>query len=75
VGAVVLFDEETPINLIRELKPDIVVKGGDYKADEVVGADVMKETGGKVVILPFIPGYSTTAIENKIIENFKNSAE
>jgi rfaE bifunctional protein nucleotidyltransferase chain/domain len=72
VDAVILFDEETPYNLIDQIKPDILVKGGDYKANEIVGADLIKENGGKVIILPFIPGYSTTAIETKIIENYKN---
>lgn len=74
VNAIILFDEETPYHLINEIKPDILVKGGDYKADEVVGADIMKKNGGKVIILPFVPGYSTSAIEMKIIENFKKSA-
>jgi len=71
VDKVVLFDEETPYHLINEIKPDILVKGGDYKADDVVGADIVKQNGGKVIILPFVPGYSTSAIEMKIIENFK----
>lgn len=75
VNAVVLFDEETPYNLINEIKPDILVKGGDYKADEIVGADIMKENGGKVVILPFVPSYSTSAIEMKIIENYKRQTK
>ena len=74
VNAIILFDEETPYHLINEIKPDILVKGGDYKADEVVGADIMKKNGWKVIILPFVPGYSTSAIEMKIIENFKKSA-
>jgi rfaE bifunctional protein nucleotidyltransferase chain/domain len=70
VDAVILFDEDTPYNLINEIKPDILVKGGDYRKNEVVGADIVKKNGGKVVILPFLPGYSTTAIEQKIIDNF-----
>lgn len=53
---VVLFDEDTPYNLLRELKPDILVKGGDYKPDEVVG----REFANEVVILPFVDGYSTS---------------
>jgi D-glycero-beta-D-manno-heptose 1-phosphate adenylyltransferase len=73
VDAIVLFDEETPYLLINEIKPDILVKGGDYKADEIVGADIMKKNGGKVVVLPFVKGYSTSAIETKIIENYKKS--
>jgi D-glycero-beta-D-manno-heptose 1-phosphate adenylyltransferase len=64
--AVVLFDEDTPDKLIRELLPDILVKGGDYREDEIVGAEVVKKNGGRVIILPFLKGYSTTAIEEKI---------
>lgn len=71
VNAVVLFNEETPYDLINIIKPDILVKGGDYKAKEVVGVDIVKVYGGKVVILPFVKGYSTSAIEMKIIENYK----
>ena len=66
VDAVVLFEEETPFEIISKLIPDVQVKGGDYKADEIVGADIMKKHGGKVVILPFLEGYSTTGIEKKI---------
>ena len=67
VDAVVLFSEETPFNIINLLKPDILVKGGDYKADSIVGADIVKGYGGKVEIIPFLEGYSTSAIENKIV--------
>ncbi|MFC2113959.1 D-glycero-beta-D-manno-heptose 1-phosphate adenylyltransferase [Bacteroidota bacterium] len=66
VDAVVLFEEETPFELIGRLLPDILVKGGDYKPDEIVGADIVKENRGEVVIIPFLEGYSTTAIEKKI---------
>ena len=66
VDAVVLFDEETPYNLIKEILPDIQVKGGDYSSDTIVGADITKNNGGKVVIIPFLKGYSTSAIEEKI---------
>ncbi|MHC1706949.1 MAG: D-glycero-beta-D-manno-heptose 1-phosphate adenylyltransferase [Bacteroidales bacterium] len=66
VDAVAIFDEDTPYELIKLVVPDILVKGGDYDPDTVVGADIVKNHGGKVVILPFIPGYSTTAIEEKI---------
>jgi len=48
------------------LLPDVLVKGGDYTPEAIVGADVVEEYGGRVTTLPFIPGYSTTAIENKI---------
>lgn len=66
VDYVTIFDEDTPYDLINLLKPDFLVKGGDYKADEVVGADVVRENGGKVVIIPFIQGKSTTNIIQKL---------
>lgn len=67
VDAVILFDEDTPFDLIALVKPDILVKGGDYLPREVVGADLVSAKGGKVIILPYIQGYSTTAIEEKIL--------
>jgi len=66
VDFVVLFDEDTPLELIRETSPNILVKGGDYKADEIVGADFMKQHNGKVVIIPYLQGKSTTKIIEKI---------
>jgi D-glycero-beta-D-manno-heptose 1-phosphate adenylyltransferase len=66
VDLVVIFDQETPLELIRTLRPDILVKGGDYQEDEVVGAAEVKSWGGHVQLLSFVPGYSTSAIEEKI---------
>ena len=66
VDAVCLFDESTPEELIRCLKPDVLVKGGDYTIDQIVGADVVLANGGQVEIIPFVQGYSTTAIISKI---------
>ncbi len=66
VDAVVLFDEETPFELINFLKPDILVKGSDYSIDKIVGADVVMANGGRVETMDFIDGYSTTNIINKI---------
>lgn len=66
VDAVVLFDEETPINLISLVKPDILVKGADYKIDQIVGSDIVIQNGGSVKTLDYLPGYSTTLIEEKI---------
>ena len=66
VDAVVLFDEETPLNLINEVKPDVLIKGGDYTVDEVVGRDVVESNGGKVIIIPLIPDRSTTNIIDKV---------
>jgi rfaE bifunctional protein nucleotidyltransferase chain/domain len=60
VDAVVLFDEDTPLALIRALWPDVLVKGGDYTVDTVVGAQDVMQRGGDVVIIPLTPGHSTT---------------
>lgn len=65
VSHVVLFDEDTPYELINEIKPDILVKGSDYNEDEIVGADIVKASGGKVVTINFIDGYSTSKIIEK----------
>ncbi|MBS1491618.1 MAG: D-glycero-beta-D-manno-heptose 1-phosphate adenylyltransferase [Bacteroidetes bacterium] len=66
VNLIVLFDEDTPFNLISKLVPDILVKGSDYLADNIVGADVVKQNGGVVKTIDFVPGYSTTHIVEKI---------
>lgn len=66
VDAVVLFDEDTPLQLIECLTPDVLVKGGDYLAENIVGADIVKATGGNVKTITFAEGYSTTRIINKI---------
>lgn len=65
VDYVIVFEEDTPLNLIKSVRPDILVKGGDYTRDTVVGADFVESCGGKVVILPLLKGYSTTSILNK----------
>jgi rfaE bifunctional protein nucleotidyltransferase chain/domain len=66
VDLVVLFAEDTPAELIRHLEPDLLVKGGDYKIEEIVGADTVLAKGGTVKTLAFVEGFSTTNIENKI---------
>ncbi|MFI5135767.1 MAG: D-glycero-beta-D-manno-heptose 1-phosphate adenylyltransferase [Chitinophagales bacterium] len=66
VDAVVLFNEETPLQLITEIKPDVLVKGGDYKAEDVVGKDVVDANGGRVEIVPLLKDFSTTNILNKL---------
>lgn len=71
VDAVVLFNEETPLNLIKEVKPDILVKGGDYTRDTVVGADVVESNGGRVQIIPLVEGKSTTGIISEIKKRHK----
>lgn len=66
VDWVVSFDEDTPERLLRRLKPDVLVKGGDYKEDQVVGADLVKNYGGEVKVLSFFDNCSTTSIVNRI---------
>jgi D-beta-D-heptose 7-phosphate kinase/D-beta-D-heptose 1-phosphate adenosyltransferase len=62
VDLVVVFDEETPENLIRCVEPDVLVKGGDYTVDQIAGAEFVTGRGGRVVTLPLVPGLSTTSI-------------
>ena len=69
VDLVVFFDEETPIELVRSFKPDIIVKGGDYAPEQVVGHDIVEEAGGRVVIVPLIEGISTTKVIHSIKPN------
>lgn len=69
VDAVVLFDEDTPYELIREIEPDILVKGADYKIENIVGYDIVTSRGGSVQTIEFIEGYSTTLIEKRILNS------
>ena len=66
VDAVVIFEEDTPLDLIELIQPDVLVKGGDYTIEEIVGAREVKAAGGRVVINPIVPGFSTTGIIGKI---------
>jgi rfaE bifunctional protein nucleotidyltransferase chain/domain len=69
VDAVVIFEEDTPLELIKLVQPDVLVKGGDWQPEQIVGSDVVLARGGKVMSLPYIQGYSTTNIEKKIRGN------
>ena len=66
VDCVVLFEEETPLELIRALAPDVLVKGADYARDRIVGADWIEEQGGRVVRVPLLAGYSTSALVERL---------
>lgn len=66
VDAVILFDEETPLKIITKLLPDILVKGGDYKKENIIGYNEITDRGGKVFTIPLIEGKSTSKIINKI---------
>jgi D-beta-D-heptose 7-phosphate kinase/D-beta-D-heptose 1-phosphate adenosyltransferase len=66
VDAVVVFDQDTPLELVRRLEPDVIVKGGDYTPESVVGAADVTARGGRVVIIPVTPGHSTTSTIEKL---------
>jgi len=66
VDAVVVFDEDTPVALAQRLQPDVIVKGGDYSPETIVGADVVTARGGRVVVVPLVAGQSTTSIIEKL---------
>lgn len=71
IDAVIIFSEDTPLRLISEIIPDVLVKGGDYSIDTVVGADIVENHGGKVIILPFLEGYSSSNMINKILKSYE----
>ena len=66
VDAVILFTDETPINLITTLLPDLLAKGGDYEIETIVGHEIVQNNGGKVILVPFVDGFSSTTIIDKI---------
>lgn len=66
VDTVFIFDEDNPLNMIRQVLPDVLVKGGDWAEDKIIGSDVVKEAGGEVKRIPFVEGFSTTDIIEKI---------
>jgi len=72
VDYVTLFNENTPENLIKIIKPHIHIKGGDYKEEDLPEAKIVKEYGGKIIILPLLEGFSTTQIIQKILTLYKN---
>ena len=61
----IIFTEDTPLELIKQVKPTVLVKGGDYKPDQVVGRELVEKLGGKVVLVDLVQGYSTTRIVEK----------
>ncbi len=66
VDAVVFFEEDTPYNLIKRVQPDVLVKGSDYKAEDIVGYDIVINKGGRVETIELVDGFSTTNIINKL---------
>lgn len=70
VDYVVIFDQDTPLELITAIKPDVLVKGGDWPEETIVGRDVVLKHGGRVLSLPLVPGHSTTGLIEKILRKF-----
>lgn len=66
INAVIIFNEDTPYELIKHIQPDVIVKGGDWKIENIVGNDIVTTKGGEVKTIEFLEGYSTTLIEKKI---------
>ncbi len=71
VGLVTVFDEDTPAEILEEVQPNVLVKGGDYTIETIVGADYVLANGGEVKVIPFLPGFSTSRIEERIITSTK----
>ncbi len=71
INYVTIFDEATPLELIEYLKPDFLVKGGDWSEDEIVGADAIRKWGGRVIVAPLIQGRSTTNVVEKILQVYR----
>jgi D-beta-D-heptose 7-phosphate kinase/D-beta-D-heptose 1-phosphate adenosyltransferase len=65
VDLVIIFGQDTPLELIKRVKPTVLVKGGDYRPDQVVGRELVESLGGKVVLVDLVPGFSTTRIVEK----------
>lgn len=66
VDFIIIFESNTPLELITSIKPDVLIKGGDYTIDKIVGANETQKNGGAVMIIPFLKGYSSTSIIEKI---------
>lgn len=69
VDAVILFNEDTPYELIKKIQPDVLVKGADYKIEDIVGYDIVTSRGGEVKTIEYLEGYSTTSIEQRILKS------
>jgi D-glycero-beta-D-manno-heptose 1-phosphate adenylyltransferase len=68
IDLIVFFDDETPYELIKFLQPNVLVKGNDYKAENIIGYDVVKANGGEIITMPMLEGYSTTKLIEKILK-------
>jgi rfaE bifunctional protein nucleotidyltransferase chain/domain len=74
VDGVIVFDEDTPLELIRKIRPDVLVKGGDYTSDQVVGREEVEGSGGRVVIVPLVPGHSSSSVLRRMKAAAKEAA-
>ncbi len=74
VDYVVIFDEADPFNVITALRPDVLVKGGDWPAEKIIGRDVVLARGGRVINVPYIEGASTTSVIEKIVKRYRDPA-
>ena len=68
VDVVAVFDDDTPLAMIEAIRPDVLVKGGDYRPDEVVGREVVEGSGGRLVLIPLVEGHSTTGLVRKMAD-------
>jgi len=71
IDAIILFDEDTPYELIGFVQPDVLVKGNDYKAEDIVGYDIVSAKGGQVITIPLVQGFSTTKLIEKLTHSWK----
>jgi rfaE bifunctional protein nucleotidyltransferase chain/domain len=72
VSYVIVFDERTPLNLIKSISPDVLVKGGDWGFDQIVGREEVETRGGQVVLVPFQAGQSTSGIIERVLSRYQN---
>ena len=68
VDLVVIFEEDTPLNLIAQVRPNVLVKGGDYTREQVVGHDIVEQDGGEVLLVDIVPGFSTSSLVKRAQE-------
>ncbi len=73
IDFLISFDDETPEQLIKSILPDVLIKGSDYREEKIVGSDIVKKNGGKVITIPFLKGKSSSSIIRKILKRYKKN--
>jgi len=73
IDYIILFNEDTPFRIIEIIRPDVLIKGGDYNPENIVGYDIVKSSGGKIITIPLVKGYSTSSIISKLVTGNTNS--